>query len=266
MAENQWYYSQHDQMLGPVAAGELRRLAQSGRLLPSDLVWREGMADWAPAMKVKGLFPDSNLQAPRELGAAVIPATGTQRSAHAERATTGDSPVGLLTQATETSVGSDSPAPTSLFRDSPDPDLAAARTEDAALSPDQSPHDVALASPLIQPSPTPAPPLTSDAVGYIAGAPAKHDSGSKALPHGLPPMPVIDLLWWAQVTLWALCSLTVFVGGLLFLVACIRAKAPYEEASAAAVYGMFALGAYVLARTGERLSALLLDYFTRYRR
>jgi hypothetical protein len=224
------------------------------------------MGDWAPAVKVKGLFPDSNPQAPQGLGAAAMPATGTQRSANVERAATRNAPVGLLTQATETSVGSDSPAPTSLFRDSPDPDLAAARTEEAALSPDQSPHDVALAEPLMQPSPTPAPPLTADGVGYVAGALTNHDSGSKALSHGLPPLPVIDLLWWAQVALWAMCSLTVFVGGLLFLVACIRAEAPYEEASAAAVYGMFALGAYVLARTGERLSALLLDYFTRYRR
>jgi hypothetical protein len=224
------------------------------------------MGDWAPAVKVKGLFPDSNLQAPRELGAAVMPAKGTLRSANVDRAASGDSPVGLLTQATETSVGSDSPAPTSLFRDSRDPDLAEDKAEEAALSPDQSPHDVALAEPLMHRLPTAAPPMTPEAGGYIAGAPTKHDSGSKTLSHGLPPLPVIDLLWWAQIALWAMCSLTVFVGGLLFLVACIRAEAPYEEASAAAVYGMFALGAYVLARTGERLSALLQDYFTRYRR
>lgn len=55
MAE--WYYSAGDGVQrGPVDAGGLKRLAAAGRLSPSDLVWREGMTEWAPASKVAGLF------------------------------------------------------------------------------------------------------------------------------------------------------------------------------------------------------------------
>lgn len=55
MAE--WYYSAGDGVQrGPIDAAGLKRLAAAGRLSPSDLVWREGMTEWAPASKVAGLF------------------------------------------------------------------------------------------------------------------------------------------------------------------------------------------------------------------
>ena len=38
---------------------ELKALAESGRLKPTDNVWKEGLAEWIPASKVKGLFPPS---------------------------------------------------------------------------------------------------------------------------------------------------------------------------------------------------------------
>jgi hypothetical protein len=44
------------QRFGPVAAHQLKALAAAGQLLPTDLVWREGMADWRPASQCKGLF------------------------------------------------------------------------------------------------------------------------------------------------------------------------------------------------------------------
>src|SRR5580704_4975442 len=43
MAEVQWYYARDDEQLGPLPPSELRRLAASGGLAPTDLVWREGM-------------------------------------------------------------------------------------------------------------------------------------------------------------------------------------------------------------------------------
>lgn len=58
MADVLWYYAKNDQQLGPINGGELRRLAQTGGLLRDDLVWREGMDQWAAAGRVKGLFPD----------------------------------------------------------------------------------------------------------------------------------------------------------------------------------------------------------------
>lgn len=37
-----WYYAQHGQRRGPVSSSDLKNLAQSGALAPTDLVWREG--------------------------------------------------------------------------------------------------------------------------------------------------------------------------------------------------------------------------------
>ncbi|NBT35743.1 MAG: DUF4339 domain-containing protein [Betaproteobacteria bacterium] len=51
-----WYYSTKGTRLGPVAPPELKRLADSGQLLPTDLVWKEGLKNWVAASKVKGLF------------------------------------------------------------------------------------------------------------------------------------------------------------------------------------------------------------------
>lgn len=80
MAE-QWYYSRNGQRQGPVAGAALKQLASSGQLATTDLVWREGMAEWAPAARVKGLFPESVIAAeppplpPSPLAVADAPAT-----------------------------------------------------------------------------------------------------------------------------------------------------------------------------------------------
>ena len=57
MANDQWFYTKDGQKAGPVAGSILKQLARSGEISIGDLVWREGMSDWAPASKVKGLFP-----------------------------------------------------------------------------------------------------------------------------------------------------------------------------------------------------------------
>ena len=56
MAE-QWFYSVAGTKQGAVSSKELVALARSGKLCPTDLVWKDGMAEWQPAGKVKGLFP-----------------------------------------------------------------------------------------------------------------------------------------------------------------------------------------------------------------
>jgi len=58
MASDQWFYAHDGQKSGPVAGSILKQLARSGELSLGDLVWREGMTEWAPASKVKGLFPE----------------------------------------------------------------------------------------------------------------------------------------------------------------------------------------------------------------
>ncbi len=53
----QWYYSRAGQRQGPVATVKLKELASQGQVAPTDLVWKEGMSQWAEARTVKGLFP-----------------------------------------------------------------------------------------------------------------------------------------------------------------------------------------------------------------
>lgn len=57
-----WYYSKNAVQLGPVTEAELRAKGISGEVLPTDLVWREGMADWMAFGQV-----------PEFQGAAVVP-------------------------------------------------------------------------------------------------------------------------------------------------------------------------------------------------
>ena len=55
---SQWYYSRNGEKFGPLSSEQLKQLAASGQLFPTDLIWKEGMKEWQPAVKVKGLFPE----------------------------------------------------------------------------------------------------------------------------------------------------------------------------------------------------------------
>src|SRR5262245_35668092 len=50
-----WYVMMNNQQVGPVSPQQLRQMAQSGQLQPTDTVWKEGMANWMPASTIKGL-------------------------------------------------------------------------------------------------------------------------------------------------------------------------------------------------------------------
>lgn len=63
MGTDQWYYARNGQKFGPLDSAALKQLAYSGGLAVSDMVWREGMTEWALASKVNGLFPESVLAA-----------------------------------------------------------------------------------------------------------------------------------------------------------------------------------------------------------
>jgi len=52
----EWYYSVEGKQQGPVTAADLKKLAEAGTLKSTDLIWKDGMADWAPAKSIKGLF------------------------------------------------------------------------------------------------------------------------------------------------------------------------------------------------------------------
>lgn len=59
-----WYYVKDEQQVGPVSGEQLKQLATSGQLAPGDLVWKDGMADWVPASRIKGLFDHARAAAP----------------------------------------------------------------------------------------------------------------------------------------------------------------------------------------------------------
>lgn len=57
---SQWYYTRNRQQNGPVSFDELKQIAATGGLTPSDMVWNPPMPDWIPASSVQGLFNSSN--------------------------------------------------------------------------------------------------------------------------------------------------------------------------------------------------------------
>jgi len=59
----QWYYAHDQKQSGPVTWDKLRELASSGGLEKSDMVWRDGMAQWQKATAVEGLFAKNGASA-----------------------------------------------------------------------------------------------------------------------------------------------------------------------------------------------------------
>jgi len=67
---DQWYYAHQGQQSGPVSTEQLKQLAASGQIQASDLLWKQGMAAWAAASTVEGVFSASGGPAPPPPGAA----------------------------------------------------------------------------------------------------------------------------------------------------------------------------------------------------
>jgi hypothetical protein len=61
---DQWYYGRDDQKHGPYSSRDLRELADSGKILPTDTIWKEGVERGVLAQKVKNLFPPSPATVP----------------------------------------------------------------------------------------------------------------------------------------------------------------------------------------------------------
>ena len=57
----EWFYTKDGRnRIGPVSPADLQALAKSGELMPTDMVWKEGMAKWSPASAIKGLVTSVN--------------------------------------------------------------------------------------------------------------------------------------------------------------------------------------------------------------
>jgi hypothetical protein len=60
-----WYYAKGGDKRGPVMLPALQALVRAGLLLPTDLVWKEGMAGWQPIASVKELDGNGSLSSNR---------------------------------------------------------------------------------------------------------------------------------------------------------------------------------------------------------
>ncbi len=75
----QWFCLIDSQQYGPISETELRAWAQQQRVLGHHLLWTEGMAEWAPAGSVGGLFsPASACGA--AYGTGPLPSAAGQRN------------------------------------------------------------------------------------------------------------------------------------------------------------------------------------------
>ena len=78
MSNDQWFYTDaQQQQLGPITFAQVQQLAASGHILAETLVWCEGMAEWAAAGQVQGIFqqaaPVALATAPAAAPASVNP-------------------------------------------------------------------------------------------------------------------------------------------------------------------------------------------------
>ena len=73
-AEAKWFHARGDRRQGPFTSKELQDLAARGVITPETLIWREGLAEWIPASRTKGLFTaSSKFQSPPPLPGSQAP-------------------------------------------------------------------------------------------------------------------------------------------------------------------------------------------------
>jgi hypothetical protein len=65
-----WFYAHDEKKLGPFSQLQLKEMAAAGTILPTDMVWLEGVVQGALASRIKNLFPHAAVTLP----AAVVPA------------------------------------------------------------------------------------------------------------------------------------------------------------------------------------------------
>ena len=71
MASN-WYFARQGQQFGPVSSGQLREMARTRQVLPTDLIWKQGMDKWVAAASIQDLFQQGMPPLPQAIGSAQI--------------------------------------------------------------------------------------------------------------------------------------------------------------------------------------------------
>ena len=70
---SQWHYRRGGEQHGPFTSTQLKELSAGGRLLKTDLVRKQGMADWVPAGTLNGLFPGEEGVMPASVRVPAVP-------------------------------------------------------------------------------------------------------------------------------------------------------------------------------------------------
>lgn len=83
-ANQEWFYSHNGNQVGPVSAADLKRLASTGQVSRSDLIWKDGWEDWKPAGAIKGLFPTVPESNPASIPLPAAPEVKLSRTTAAE--------------------------------------------------------------------------------------------------------------------------------------------------------------------------------------
>ena len=81
---DEWFYAQHGRQLGPVPIETLLAMLGNRQVAPTDLVWKQGMPNWAEARAIPEL--SAPVSAPAPIYAPVAPLIGSpqpQPQAHA---------------------------------------------------------------------------------------------------------------------------------------------------------------------------------------
>jgi len=68
-----WYVSREGQKAGPYSDSQLKAMAVNGTLTPVDLIWREGLASWGQAGRLRGLFPQAPAADPKGASPPPLP-------------------------------------------------------------------------------------------------------------------------------------------------------------------------------------------------
>jgi hypothetical protein len=80
-----YHVGRNGQQTGPFSIEQLKAMAASGELNPTDLVWKEGMSGWEPASTLPGVFTSASSSSmptapvtPPLVQASVLPPAGVQ--------------------------------------------------------------------------------------------------------------------------------------------------------------------------------------------
>ncbi len=92
----EWFYAKKGKREGPVSGATLKSMIVSGEIASTDLVWREGMADWRPAAEINdfesaGVVESTGIVAPP--GGSQIPQGGVPQPGQVPGAPVAHAPI-----------------------------------------------------------------------------------------------------------------------------------------------------------------------------